>query len=231
MATHEFYAVENHHNERQIRILSVGSLVSKPPTKEKRISIKVSMPLSGSINMGAPEPIDNAYIFVAKNHDTVTLDIEYRGYAIDFSAENLFGENVSGNNSIMRAFVITESGTEETPDVVLNFTIRIPFSTALWAYLGQFVGEDVWARFTPGASEDSAEGEEDGTLLDDGENDEAEQDLDPDNEHDGPTLVKSGPKSLANYHEEEEAKEQKRGRGRPHKVVDPLTIQSVQQPF
>jgi hypothetical protein len=38
MATHEFYSIENRHNERQIRILSVGSLVSKPPTKEKRIS-------------------------------------------------------------------------------------------------------------------------------------------------------------------------------------------------
>jgi hypothetical protein len=219
MATHEFYATDNHHNERQIRILSVGSLVSKPPTKEKRISIKVSMPLSGSINMGAPEWLDRAYIFVAQNHDTVTPEIEFKGYSIDFSAENLFGENVSSPNCTMRGFEITECGNEETPDVVLNFTLRVSFSGRIWNWLGQFVGEEVWARFTPGASEDSEDGEEDGTLLDDGENDEAALDVDPDNEHDGPTLVKSGPKSLANYHEEEVAKEKKRGRGRPKKSV------------
>jgi hypothetical protein len=216
MSEHVFYATENHHNERQIRILSVGSLVSKPPTKEKRISVKACMPLSGSINMGAPEWLDNAYIFVAKNHDTVTPDIEFKGYAIDFCVENLFGENVSSSSSTMRGFEITESGNEETPDVVLNFTLRMPFSTALWNWLGQYVGEDVWARFVPGDAGGSEGGEEDGTLLDDGEND-GDQDLDPDNEMDGPTLVKSGPKDLAAFHEDEVAKETKRGR--PKKSV------------
>ena len=43
-------------------------------------------------------------------------------------------------------------------------------------------------------------------------------DLDPDNEHDGPTLVKSGPKDLAAFHEGEVAKEEKK-RGRPKKSV------------
>jgi hypothetical protein len=72
----------------------------------------------------------------------------------------------------------------------------------------------------------------DGTLLDDGENDEG--DLDPDNEEgdfdsepdapeeskdeDGPKLLKSGPKELAAFHEEEVGKEQKK-RGRPKMSV------------
>ncbi len=95
MAEHVFYAVENHHNERQIKILSVGSLVSKPPTKEKRISIKAKMPLSGTVNMGSPEWLDSAYAYVASHGgDTITPDIEFKGYSIDFSVENLFGENV-----------------------------------------------------------------------------------------------------------------------------------------
>ena len=89
MAEHVFYSTEERRNERQIRILSVGSLVSKPPTKEKRISIKVRMPLSGATNMGAPAWLDNAYVFVAQNHDTVTPNIEFKGFTIDFSTENL----------------------------------------------------------------------------------------------------------------------------------------------
>jgi hypothetical protein len=219
MADTTFYAVENHHNERQIRILSVGSLVSKPPTKEKRISLKVRMPLSGTINMGAPEKIDNAYIFVAKNHETVTLDVEYEGYSIDFSAENLFGDDIKSPNCTMKGFEIAEFGNEETPDVALSFTIRMPFTSKKWDWLGNFVGEEVWAKFIPGELGTAFVEDEDGTLLDDGEND-GEADLDPDDEHDGPKLVKaSGPKELAAFHEGEVEKEEKRGPGRPKKSV------------
>jgi hypothetical protein len=238
VSTHEFYSIDNHHNERQIRILSVGSLVSKPPTKEKRISIKVRMPLSGTVNMGAPEWLDNAYVFVAKNHDTVTPNIEFKGYSIDFSVENLFGEPIASKDCIMRAFEVAEFGDEENPDVALSFTIRMPFSGKRWEWLGNFVGEDVWAKFIPGEAGIAGQEEEDGTELDDGENDD-QPGLGPDNEFDpvldkpieleydsGPKLVKSGPDSLAAFHEGVVAQEVKRGRGRPKKVVDPLTVQA-----
>ena len=196
--------------------------MSKPPTKEKRISIKVSMPLSGSINMGAPEWLDEAYLYVAKHSgDKVTPDIEFKGYSIDLSVENLFGDDIKSPNCIMRGFEIAEFGSEETPDVALSFTIRMPFTGKKWNWLGQYVGEEVWAKFIPGESGEAFVEDEDGTLLDDGENDDAEQDLDPDREHDGPTLVKSvsGPKDLAAFHEGEVAKEEKRGRGKPKKSV------------
>jgi hypothetical protein len=237
MAEHVFYETANRHNERQIRILSVGSLVSKPPTKEKRISIKARMPLSGASNLGAPEWLDSAYMYVAKHHDTVTPDIEFKGYSIEISLENLFGGSIKSPNCIMRGFEIAEFGNEETPDVILSFTLRIPFSGTNWNALGQFVGEDVWAKFIPGEAGTAFVESEDGTLLDDGENDQG--DLDPDNEmetgegddpeldkpeeleyEDGPTLVKtkSGPKELAEYHEKVVEGEVKRGRGRPRKI-------------
>jgi hypothetical protein len=202
MATHEFYSIENRHNERQIRILSVGSLVSKPPTKEKRISIKVRMPLSGTINMGAPEWLDNIFIFVSKNHDMVTPDIEFKGYSIGFNADNLFGaEGFNGQECTMKGFQIYEAGDAENPDVVMDFSIRLQFATKRWDWLGQYVGDDVWCKFTPGESGTAqVDTEQDGTLLDDGENDEddgvdpstaasdqldEEDDLDPDNETEG----------------------------------------------
>jgi hypothetical protein len=238
VSTHEFYSTDNHHNERQIRILSVGSLVSKPPTKEKRISIKVRMPLSGTVNMGAPEWIDGAYMHCLKFHQNITPEEEFKGYSIDFSVENLFGEPIASKDCIMRAFEVAEYGSEETPDVALSFTIRMPFTGKKWNFFGQYVGEEVWAKFTPGEAGTARADEEDGTELDDGENDD-QPDLDPDNEFDpvldkpeeleydsGPKLVKSGPAELASFHEGVVAQEVKRGRGSPKKVVDPLTVQA-----
>ena len=85
-----------------------------------------------------------------------------------------------------------------------------------------------------GGSDDSKEEQE---IDNDGENDEDEDegDLDPDNETEkaidqeldkpeeleyeaGPTLVRSGPKELAAFHEKVVDGEEKRGRGRPRKV-------------
>jgi hypothetical protein len=211
--------------------------VSKPPTKEKRISIKVRMPLSGTINMGAPEWLDNIFIFVSKNHDMVTPDIEFKGYSIGFNADNLFGaEGFNGQECTMKGFQIYEAGDAENPDVVMDFSIRLQFATKRWDWLGQYVGDDVWCKFTPGESGTAqVDTEQDGTLLDDGENDaEDEDDLDPDNETEGddpeldkpeeleyesgPSLVRSGPKELAAFHEKEVEAEQKRGRGRPKKI-------------
>ena len=142
-----FYSIENGHNVRQIRILSVGSLVSKPPTKEKRISLKVRMPLSGTINMGAPEWLDNIFIFVSKNHDMVTPDIEFKGYSIGFNADNLFGaEGFNGQECTMKGFQIFECGDSENPDVVMEFSIRMPFLSKRWDWLGA----SALARIDPG---------------------------------------------------------------------------------
>ena len=89
-------------------------------------------------------------MYVAKHHDTVTPDIELKGYSIEISLENLFGGSIKSPNCIMRGFEIAEFGNEETPDVILSFTLRIPFSGTNWNALGQFVGEDVWASLSQG---------------------------------------------------------------------------------
>jgi len=142
------------------------------------------MPLSGTVNMGAPEWLDNAYLFCARNHSTVSDDIEFKGYCVEFSVENLFAEPIVSQDAIMRGFEIFEMGNEETPDVVLSFGIRIPFSRRKWDWLGQFVGEDVWAKFTPGEAGVAKVEEQDGTTLDFGEDDDEE-----DSEGDAPALT------------------------------------------
>ncbi len=230
MSDHTFFSTDNRQNERLIRILSVGSLVSKPPTKEKRISIKARMALSGSTNLGSPEWLENSFLFVSKNHDKVVPNIEFKGFSIDFSIENLFGEAVSSRDTIMRAFEIAEFGDAENPDVAMTFTIRMQFSTKRWDWLGQFVGEEVWAKFVPGeAGVAVPAGEEDGTTLDDGNNEQGEDEGDAEGEEEGQaeepddprlaaTPTKSGPKELAAFHEGEVQKEE--ARGRKKKVTD-----------
>src|SRR5208282_5858749 len=122
-----------------------------------------------------------------------------------------------------------EFGNEETPDVVLSFTVRMPFSGKKWNWLGQFVGEDVWAKFIPGEAGTAFVESEDGTLLDDGENDDPDSPNDSsdigksdDSELDIPEELvydephgKSGPKNLIAFHEKAVEAEEKRGRGRP----------------
>ena len=180
--------------------------------------------------MGAPEWLDSAFLFVSKSGDSVTPNIEFKGFAIDLSVENLFGESVSNPSCSMRNFEIYEAGDAENPDVVMDFSLRTGFSTAMWDWLGQYVGDDVWAKFVPGeAGVAVPSGEEDGTTLDDGNNEQGEDEGDAEGEEEGQaeepddprlaaTPTKSGPKELAAFHEGEVQKEE--ARGRKKKVTD-----------
>jgi len=203
MSEHVWYSTANNHNERELTIVNAALLISKPPTKEKRVRVKVRMMLSGTINMGSPEWLDKAYAYVAENGDKISPQLELRGYDLKFSADNLFEKNgVNVSHCDMRSFEIVEFGSAEEPDVVANFCIYLPFSTAIWGWLGQFGGETCWCSFTPGVptedkpagpSDDQpalTAGDDEGEDDEEGEEDEAEvreideeTELDPDNEH------------------------------------------------
>lgn len=240
MADTVFYSTENHHNERELTIVNAALLVSKPPTKEKRIRIKIRMLLSGSVNMGSPAWLDKCYAFVAENGDKIQPSIEFKGYDLHFSAQNLFeAEGPKAPRCQMKKFEILEVGSSESPDVAAEWTIYAPFSTALWEWLGAFGGETCWCSFTPGVAEsEPPEGDTDEDEEDEDETDEEEDSDVPEGGEDDTeasegsegqilSLVpsKSGPKDLAAYHEKQLDGEQKRGRGRPRKTpVDPLTV-------
>ena len=202
MADHSWYSTSNDHNQRELTIVNVAQLVGKAPTKEKRIRVKVRMILSDNINMGSPEWLDRAARFVSETHDTVTPSIEFKGYDLHFSAQNLFQqEGVKAPRCQMRSFEIHECGDSEEPDVAVTYTLYCPFSTDLWAWLGQFGGEECWCKFTPGVpTEDKPAGPSDDqpalTAGDDEDEDEEDEEdeeevreideeteLDPDNEH------------------------------------------------
>lgn len=151
MSDHTFYELTNGHNQRELTIVNVALLVGKAPTKEKRIRIKVRMILSGHPNMGAPEWLSACEVFVSQHHDVVSPSIEFKGYDLHFSADNLFGqEGTKSPRCTMRSFEVHECGDSEEPDVACSFVIYTGFSTALWAWLGQYGGDSCFCSFTPG---------------------------------------------------------------------------------
>jgi hypothetical protein len=183
--------------------------------------------------------------FVSQWHDPVYPEISFKGYDLHFNSDNLFGpEGVKSPRCQICAFEIVEAGSAEEPDVVVNFKIYTPFSTALWSWLGAYGGDSCWCSFTPGVIEDSSAADED---ANDDENEETEEEsvaksqeaVDgffetkeiakeewytpvPDDPEEEPEAVsgKSGPAELKAYHEAELEKEAKRKPGRPKKVTE-----------
>ena len=142
-----FVRGRNKGNERKVILSTATLLVGKQPTKTKRIKMKVRMPLNGKA--GAPEWVTNAMVFVAQSHDIVSPQVEFSGFDIQFSDDNLFDEaKAKANKCQMRGFVVQEAGESENPDVEMQFIIYAPFSTALWKWCGQMGGEEFWAQFT-----------------------------------------------------------------------------------
>ena len=168
----QFYSHKGKANQRLVRVGNVAARCSKAPTNEKRISVPMRMVLSGRSNKGAPEWLDSAYTYVAEHHQVVTPDIDLRGYELTFDTDNLFGDKCPiVNKCMLRAFEISEMGTEESTDVVCAFSALVPFSSKVWNWLGQHVGEEIWIKFVAvlddqkddkppiAADDDAAEGE------------------------------------------------------------------------
>lgn len=221
MSQHVFYSTDNGRNERKVTILKVTGLVGRQPSKEKRINLNLRMPLLD--NMGAPTWIDNAMIFVGKNHDDVTArDIDFQGYTISFSTDaTLFGsKGFTAKSCRMRSFVITEIGGEgDNSEVVMEFQIRMPDSKARWNWLGQFNGEEVWARFIPGEKAEVSKGETEDNGPDDDDGEEVDEHDEDDASQDAATGTaplqfptkragkkKSGPADLRSFHEKQAGK-------------------------
>jgi len=172
MSEHTFFLKgRNKGNERQIVLRTATLLVGKAPTKQKRIKMKVSMPLTGKKTSGMPEWITNAMTFVMQSHDTVVPDLEFKGFDIHFDDQQLFdSKGAKAPKCQMRGFVVEEVGDSSNPDVDLTFLIYAPFSTRLWNWCGQMGGEEFWAQFT------QVEEPQSDTLELSGESDEEEND-------------------------------------------------------
>jgi hypothetical protein len=162
-----FQRGRNKGNERKVILSSATLLVGKAPTKQKRIKMKVRLPLTGQRMTGVPEWIVDAQTFVEKNNDTVTPDVDFKGFEINFSDDSslLSEAKVNAQKCQMRGFVIQPSGDSEDPVVEMQFLIYAPFSDRLWRFCGQYGGEEFWARFTQVEEPEEDDSDEDEDQL------------------------------------------------------------------
>lgn len=172
-----FYQRKNKANQRKVTLGPPAMLIGKAPTKTKRLKMKITMGLNTQKQVGTPEWIAAAHEFVAKNHDSVTPQVEFKGFDINFSTENLFHpDGISASKCQLRSFLVTEVGDAEAPDVVLTFLVYMPFSTTMWEWLGQMSGDEVWARFEQIEQvEDDEDDEQLELTAEDDEDDEEEE--------------------------------------------------------
>jgi len=170
-----FVRGRNRGNERKIILVSAALLVGKAPTKNKRIRMKVRMPLNGQKPVGTPDWVMKAMEFVAQSHDAVNATAQFSGFDVTFNDENLFEQaKAAANKCQLRSFVIQEFGDAENPDIVMEFLIYAPFSSNLWRFCGQYGGEEYWAKFEQVEEPEDEDLELTGDDEEEEENDEEE---------------------------------------------------------
>lgn len=161
---------------RRISLRSFGVLVGKAPTKQKRLKMLCTMPLTGQKLTGFPEWLADARDFVMKNGEVVkpTQTISYCN--ITMSDELLFGPKpIEAPKSKLSHFSIENMGSGEDPTCVLKFQILTGFSTDLNRWCGQMAGEEFDTKYE--ITEAPADDEEDELELT-GDDEEEEDDED-----------------------------------------------------
>lgn len=134
------------------RVILAGATMLVNGAKEKRIKLRIRMELNGraakTLNQ-MPDWIVQAMEFVAKNDGMSVSDpIELDGYDIRFADDTLFEKGSAfGPRCKMKSFTVYEAGGEDDKTVEMGFVIYAPFSRALWGWIGQFAGTEVWLKF------------------------------------------------------------------------------------
>ena len=129
-------------------------LVGREPSCDKRIKVNVRNVLSGKALSGSPDWIDTAVKYVGSSPGAVSNQPhKFLGFDLEFSDDNLFGpKELKSNGCNLRNFRIYTLGAEEKTDVVMDFTIQMPWSDKLWRWIGQYGGKSVYIRYTPGVA-------------------------------------------------------------------------------
>lgn len=161
---------------RRISLRSYAVLVGKAPTKQKRIKMLVTMPLTGQKLTGFPDWLADARDFVMKNGEVIHATQTINYVNVTMSDELLFGPTpIEAPKCKMSHFTIENMGGEEDPVTVLKFQIMAPFSTDLNRWNGQMAGEEFSSTYQV---TEAPEEDENLTLTGDEEEEEDEEEGD-----------------------------------------------------
>jgi hypothetical protein len=164
---------------RRIILRSFAVLVGKAPTKQKRIKMLVTMPLSGQKVTGYPDWLADARDYVMKNGEVIKAAQVVAYCNITMRDENLFQNTpIEAPGARLSHFSIEQMGDSEDPDTVLKFQVIAPFSTDLNRWCGQMAGEEFDSTYqvTEAPADAGEEGELELTSEDDKEEEEDDAD-------------------------------------------------------
>lgn len=169
---------------RRIKLRSYAGLVGKAPTKEKRLKMLITMPITGQKLTGFPDWLADGRDFTMKTGETVKCSqvIPYCNIVMTFPAteENLFQKTpIEAPKARLSHFTIENEGDSEDPTTVVKFQILAPFSGDLLRWAGQMAGEEFDSTYelTEAPEEDAEEDEEESEddALADGEDVEEDE--------------------------------------------------------
>jgi hypothetical protein len=163
---------------RRITLRSYAVLVGKAPTKQKRIKMLCTMPLTGQKLTGFPDWLADARDFVMKNGEVIHATQTINYVNVTMSDELLFGPTpIEAPKCKLSHMAIENMGGDEDPVTALKFQIMAPFSTDLNRWCGQMAGEEFSSTYQVTETPDEEEDEEEGELvLTGGEEEEDESD-------------------------------------------------------
>lgn len=167
---------------RRVKIRSYAGLVGKAPTKEKRIKVLFTMPLTGGKVTGFPTWLADARDYVMK-HGQVVKPAESIDYCnVIMTDQQLFGPTpIEAPKAKLSHFTIEQEGDSEDPDTVVKFQMMAKFSTDLLRWCGQMAGEEFDVTFEvtnapeDDQDDDGGEADADEALKEDPDDELAQQ--------------------------------------------------------
>lgn len=172
---------------RRIKLRSYAGLVGKAPTKEKRIKMLCTMPITGQKMTGFPDWLADGRDFTMKTGETVKCSqvIPYCNVTMS-DEQSLFQKTpVEAPKARLSHFSIENEGESEDPTTVVKFQMLAPFSTDLLRWCGAMAGEEFDSSYelteapADQADEDDEEDSDDDALADSEDADEEEDDDSP----------------------------------------------------
>lgn len=161
---------------RRISIRSYAGLVGKAPTKQKRLKILLTMPVTGNKVTGYPEWLEEAITFVMKTGSPVKPPMTIDYCNIVMSDQNLFQATpIEAPRAKLSHFSVENMGSEDEPITVVKFQVMCQFSTDLNRWCGQMNGEEFDSTYQVTEAppetqeEDEDEEHEDDALKGEGE--------------------------------------------------------------
>jgi hypothetical protein len=169
---------------RRIKLRSYAGLVGKAPTKEKRIKMLVTMPITGHKLTGFPEWLAEARDYVMKHGQVVkpAESINYCNVTMRDEASLFQKTPIEAPKAKLSHFTIENEGDSEDPTTVVKFQILAGFSTDLLRWCGQMAGEEFDSIYEitdapeeQESEDDEGEADADAALAEDPDNEKVRQ--------------------------------------------------------